>query len=74
MEYSKIFGFESSKLLELFTLLNTANNVYTIEELSCSLQVDPKTILKYINKLSELFGGSINDFKYNKKSILFEKR
>lgn len=55
MEYSKIFDFESNKLLELFTLLNTANDVYAIEELSSKLQVDPKTILKYIKKLGELF-------------------
>ncbi|WP_271492025.1 helix-turn-helix domain-containing protein [Enterococcus sp. 5H] len=55
MEYSKIFDFESNKLLELFTLLNTANDVYSIEELSSKLQVDPKTILKYIKKLGELF-------------------
>lgn len=55
MKYNEIFDFEANKLLELFSLLNAIDEVYSVEKLSIKLRIDPKTIMKYIKKLQDLF-------------------
>lgn len=54
MNYNEIFDFESKKILDLFTLLNGAREPYSIDDLSKKLNIDPKTISKYIKKINKL--------------------
>lgn len=50
MKYSTL----NQKILDLFTLLNGAREPYSIDDLSKKLNIDPKTISKYIKKINKL--------------------
>jgi hypothetical protein len=53
MDFMQLLDFESSNLLNLF-LLMTPNKQIPLEELSYQLQLNPKTIVRYIKKLQRL--------------------
>lgn len=53
MDFMQLLDFESTKLLNLF-LSMTPNKIIPLEELSCRLQLNPKTIIRYIKKLQRL--------------------
>ncbi|MBO0439679.1 helix-turn-helix domain-containing protein [Candidatus Enterococcus ikei] len=55
MEYKELFDFESSRLLELFKLLKSADNNMSLKKLSSELGINPKTILRYMKKLQKRF-------------------
>lgn len=55
MEYKEIFGVESRRLLEIFKLLKSADNNTSLEKLSSELGINPKTMLRYMEKIKKLF-------------------
>ncbi|MHC5230091.1 helix-turn-helix domain-containing protein [Enterococcus sp. LJL99] len=54
MNYTEILDFESKKLLQTFALLRSSANTVLLSDLTKKLNVDKKTTMRYLKKLSEL--------------------